>query len=131
MRDNHDGCPEIVSTYSREDHYFAAVRIAPSGESATFEFGVSVPGYHALKRILETRPFDSMPGIPYRYFFCGSHSGPKGPARDTFSFRVRVEQGSTAKNFDFEGPNTLLANLLWFRQLTSISQAPALRRLGQ
>ena len=131
MRDNHDGCPEIVSTYSRDDHYFAAVRIAPSGERATFEFGVSVAGYHALKRILGTRPFDSTPAIPYRYFFCGSHSAPKGPARDTFSFGVRVELGSTVKNFDFEGPKTLLANLLWFRQLTSISQASALKQLEQ
>ncbi len=56
MRDNREGFPEIVNAYERDGQYFGAVRLDRSGNTATFEFGVAVAGYTALKRIL--RPPD-------------------------------------------------------------------------
>ena len=47
----------------------------PVRDVATFEFGVTESGYYALKHILDLRRFDSMPGIPCRFFFSGSYAG--------------------------------------------------------
>ena len=130
MRDNHEGYPEIVRAYERDGQYFGAVRLDRSGETATVEFGVSAAGYSALKRILSARPFDSLPGVPYRHFFCGSYTSSK-PGQDVFAFAIRVEQGETAKNVQFEGPKTLLASLLWFQRLESLGETSALKRLDE
>lgn len=129
MRDSHDGYPEILNPYERDGQYFGVVHVVHPSESATFEFGVSAAGFSALTRIRNTRPFDSMPATPYRYFFCGSFLGATQPEQDVFSFDVRIEQGSTAKNFEFKGPKALLANLLWFQELTSFASASHLKRL--
>lgn len=129
MRDNHDGYPEILNPYERDGQYFGVVRIIRAPESATFEFGVSATGYLTLRHIFNSRPFESMPAAPYRYFFCGSYSRATQPGEDSCSFDVRIEQGSTAKNFEFKGPRALLANLLWFQQLPAIADASHLKRL--
>jgi hypothetical protein len=130
MRDNHEGFFEIVNAYERDGQYFGAVRLDRLGNTATFEFGVSTAGYTALKRILSARPFDSMPGVSYRYFFGGSHTRSKSDP-DTYGFAIRVEQGATGKEFQFEGPKTLLANLLWFQRLEALGEAHALKRLDE
>jgi hypothetical protein len=131
MRDNHGGYPEIMSAYEREGQYFGVVRIVLSDATPTLEFGVSAAGYAALKNILNTRPFDSMPGVPYRYFFSGSFTGAVKPQQEVFAFRIRIEQGIAAKKFEFRGPKELLANLLWFAKLESLEQTFGLRRLEQ
>ena len=128
MRDNHEGLPEILSACQRDGQYFGAVQIVKSGEAAAFEFGVTESGYYALKRILDARPFDSVPGVPCRFFFSGSYTGAE-QGTETVIFGVRVEQGDTAKIFEFQGPRALLANLLWFQGLPSLEPAPGLRRL--
>jgi hypothetical protein len=84
-----------------------------------------------LKRILNARPFDSLPGIPYRYFFTGSFTGATKPGQDAFAFGVRVEQSTAAKNFKFSGPKALLANLLWFSELNSLEETSGLKRLDE
>jgi hypothetical protein len=131
MRDNNDGYPEIMNAYEREGQYFGVLRIVLADGAPTVEFGVSVAGYFALKRILSARPFDSLPGIPYRYFFTGSFTGATKPGQDTFAFSVRVEQGTAAKKFEFRGPKALLANLLWFSKLKSLEETSGLKRLDQ
>jgi hypothetical protein len=128
MRDSHEGLTEIMCAGQRDGQYFGAVRIVKSGEAATFEFGVTESGYYALKRILDSRPFDSMPGVPYRFFFSGSYAGAE-QGTETLTFYVRVEQADTAKNFEFKGPRALLANLLWFQGLASLEPASGLKRL--
>lgn len=131
MRDNHEGLPEILNTFGREGQYFGVVRIVLADGSPAIEFGLSAAGYAALKRILNARPFDSMPGIPYRYFFGGSFTGSAKPAQETFVFDIRVEQGTAAKTFEFSGPKALLANLLWFSKLKSLDETSGLKRLDQ
>jgi len=131
MRDNHDGYPEIVNTYEREGQYFGAVRLILNDGSPTVEFGVTEAGHTALKRILNARPFDVLPGLRYRYFFAGSFIGATRPDQDVFTFDVRIEQGKAAKRFQFNGPKTLLSNLLWFYELKSVGQTDHLNILAR
>jgi hypothetical protein len=102
MRDNHHhGYPEIVNAYEREGQYFGALRIIVADVTFTVEFGVSEAGYYALKRILNGKPFDSMPGVPHRYFFTGSFGRTLNADPDSFIFGVRIEQGKAAKEVRF------------------------------
>ncbi len=130
MRDNHDGYPEILNLCERDGHYFGVVRIVHPSESATFEFGVSAAGYFALRRVLNTRPFDSMPGVLYRYFFRNAFLAATQPEQAMLPFDVRIEQGDSVRTLRFEGPTYLLANLLWFQELKSFEPAAHLKRLG-
>jgi methylase of polypeptide subunit release factors len=113
MRDNHDGCPEILDAFARGGYYFGIVRLSIPGQTATFEFGVDQKGYYALKRVLQSRPFDQLPGLPRRYFYSGSWGVDDG----LVGFRVRVEQGRLARNVGFNGPQALVDNLDWFCRL--------------
>jgi hypothetical protein len=128
MRDNHQACPELMATYERDGLYFGVVRVTLPSDSAAFEFGVEQKGYEALKRILQTRPFDQMPGIAYRYFFTGSY-GRKLKDAEPVTIAVRVEQGTASKNVDFECPISLISNLKWFFSLTDLNEAAALKRI--
>jgi hypothetical protein len=127
MRDNHDGCPELLDAYERDGLYFGAVRVTVAGEAAAFEFGVEQRGYVSLKQILQTLPFD--PLGKHSYFFKGNFSK-REPDSDTVSFGVRIEQGANGKGFDFDGPVSLVSNLLWFQSLKDFQAAGALRRLS-
>ena len=129
MRDNSDGYPEILDAYERDGHYFGVIRIARESEWASFEFGVTQSAFFSLKRILGHRPFDSTPGIPYSYFFTGSFTGAIQPDQQVFTFDVFVEQGQAKRKFEFKGPKSLLANLLWFLKTKSIDEAAPLKRI--
>jgi hypothetical protein len=121
--------PEIVDAYEREGEHFGVVRVVLSGESASFEFGVEPDGYRALRRVLQSRPFAETPGIAHKYFFTGRCSKNRAES-DQCSFGVRIEGGRGARTFDFEGPASLAANLLWFARLQTLAEASALRRLS-
>ena len=129
MRDNHLGYPEIISACERNGQWFGVTRLVLADGTADVEFGVSASGYFALKRILDSRPFDSLPGLAYRYFFTGSFTGAMKPGQEVFDFHVRVECGGAGKEFAFRGPKTLLANLIWFSELKSVEQTSGLKRL--
>ena len=98
----------------REGSYFGAVRVIVGGEAAAFEFGVDKLGYSSLRRVLQSRPFD--PRGQYRYFFRGNF-GKRESDSDTVRFGVHIEQGANVKSFDFDGPTSLVSNLLWFQPL--------------
>lgn len=122
MRDNHEGMPEIVSAYERDGFYFGVVRVRTPPESAAFEFGVTHEGYLALRRILECRPFGSMPGARHSFYFAGDHG------RDSIS--VRIEEGMNGRKLSFDCPTPLVANLLWFFQMKDLGEAAALKRVA-
>jgi hypothetical protein len=126
MRDNHDGYPELLDAYQREGSHFGAVRVIVGGEAAAFEFALDERSYLSLKRILQSRPFE--PRGQYRYFFRGSFSK-RESASDTVKFGVRIEQGANGKGFDFEGPTSLVSNLLWFQSLKDLGPTSPLKRL--
>jgi hypothetical protein len=129
LRDSHQGYPEILATYERDGLYFGVVRVTLADDSATFEFGVDHQGHGALKRILQTRPFDEMAGVVYRYFFTGRYSR-KTMSPELVTIGVRIEEGTNAKNFDFDGPVSLVQNLRWFQSLSDFKEAAALKRIG-
>ena len=73
MRDNADGLPEILEVFEREEHFFCRIRLSIEANLKTYQFGVSRSGYYALRRALEFRPFDGMPGQASRVFFVPSY----------------------------------------------------------
>jgi hypothetical protein len=124
MRDNHDNMPEILDAFQEGAHYFAVVQIERAGDQRQYRFGVSRDGYLALKRVLQLRPFDLMPGVKNRHFFV--------PAAllagdDRVKMGVRVEQGRDGRQLDIEAPNDLFSNLMWFYELNDWSKAEHLR----
>ena len=124
MREDVRKHPEIVDAYQRGDHFFAAIGLHREGSDRVFELGISAASYAALKQVLNTRPFNGMPGLTYRRFFLpiyGRHES------DTASVEIRVEQGRDGKAFRFEFPKDLIANLLWFDQMMNFRPAAHLR----
>jgi hypothetical protein len=126
MRDNHDGYPELFGAYERDGLYYGAVRVTVANETVAFEFGIDKRGYLSLKRILQSRPFE--PRGQYRYFFTGGFSK-RDLASNMVTLCVRVEQGRNGKNFDFDGPTSLVSNLLWFQSLKDLDSTASLKRL--
>lgn len=121
MRDNHKGMPEIIDAFERDKHYFAVLEIEIDGSYKKFQFGVLRPGYLALKRVLQLRPFDMMPGLKYRYFYARSQ---KQPESGKHIMAVRVEQDRDAKLVErIEISQELHASLLWFDRLNSFDEA--------
>src|ERR1700736_538498 len=120
MRDTHEGMPELLSAVERDGGYFGTVRIALSGDTRDIEFEIPPEEYRALRGILQTRPFDQMPGLHYRYFI--AHSiGRAG--EHTATLDIRIEQGGSGRQLPFEIPLALARHLYWFAQLKDFSDA--------
>lgn len=120
MRDNHEGMPEFIRAFQVDGHYFSVVEVTIDEVAKRFQFGVSRRSYLILTRILQTRVFDIMPGLEYRYFYAGS-CRPIDLQTDVMS--VRIEQGRDATTRQFEITKELHSNLLWFSQLTQFEDA--------
>ena len=121
MRDNYEGMPEIISASERDGQYFGVVGIEKNGRHKKVRFGISYSGYKALKRILQLRPFDTMPGLEHSYFYAGSIS--KTNQTEIYKISVRVEQGKDSKNIEAEAPRDLVANLQWFYEMRDLKDA--------
>jgi hypothetical protein len=121
LRDNAEGMLEILQAYERDGLYYGVVRIRTLQEAAAFEFGVSYEGYLALRKILQTRPFGSMPGVPHSFYFAGDHG------RDQVG--VRIEEGMNGRKLSFRCPTPLISNLLWFYGMRDLSEAATLKRV--
>ena len=120
MRDNHNGMPELVDAFEIGGQYFGVIAAVESDKERRFQFGLSLQGYRALKRVLQDRPFDLMPGLKYRYFYSGSQ---KSAPDEKYKMTVRIELDRDAKKKDFDIPKDLHANLLWFQRLDSLADA--------
>ena len=121
--------PEIVAAYERDGFYFGVVRVQAGGEDAAFEFGIEREGHAALKRILECRPFGSMPGIRHAFYFTGS-CGRKKLDEEPVTIEIRVEEGINGRNLSFDCPTSLASNLRWFFQMKDLHEASALTRVA-
>jgi hypothetical protein len=124
MREDVRKHPQIVDAYQRGDHFFAAIGLHRGESDRVFELGISARSYEALKRVLNFRPFSTMPGVAYRRFFLPIYGRNEG---DTASVELRFEQGHDGKAFCFDWPKELIANLLWFDQMTDFRPAAHLR----
>lgn len=130
MRDNPEGYLELRDAYERDGLCFGVVRVRTASEVASIEFGVERAGYLALSRILESRPFGSMPGVKHSFYFTGSHSQEKS-AHEPVIIGIRIEEGRNGKNLDFSCPLSLARNLKWFLHLKNLEEATALRRVPE
>ena len=118
MRDNHEGLPEIINAYERDEHFFCSVSLTIRTETKVFEFGINQESYKAVKRILSLRPFAQFPGAKYRYFY----------AQGT---KIRIEQEKQGKEFEVVAPESLLANLTWFFQVKDFKAVAYLPEITQ
>lgn len=118
--------PEIIDAYLRDNLYFAAIRLQRAGTDKVFELGISHASYLGLRRVLQTRPFDQMPGVSQRYFFVPSYSRNDADP-DRCSSAIRIEQGRNGEDMMFELPQQLIANLLWFYEMETLEPASHLR----
>lgn len=120
MRDNHEGKPEFIRGPEKDGHYFVIIEIHWASQKKRYQFGVSRKSYLVMQRVLQTRTFDTMPGLKYRYFYARS-SHPLDFT--TASMFVRIELGRDATTKEFEIPKELHANLLWFSRLSNPEDA--------
>ena len=127
MRYNHDALPEIVETFERDGRFFGVVQVKLNGLWMAFEFGVLEPGYRALRRVLQERPYENADAGRYRYLFVPKVSHPTG---SPFQFAVRIEQGRNGREFWFDGNRELISSLMWFFQLEDPSDAQHLKMLA-
>ena len=121
MRDTHAGMPEFFEAFQEQEEYFGILGLSIDGNTRVFQFGVTRKGYLTLKRILQTRPFNQMPGLIHQYFLVGS-SHSLDELEEHF-IHVRVEQGRDAKNIKFQAPEELTANLQWFKEIKDFDEA--------
>ena len=120
MRDNSDHLPEILEITETDDHFFCTVLLKSAERSQKFRFGMSRISRDALAKVLQSRPFNVMSGLNYRYFFVPSVAKlSEGKANAA----IRIELGQDAKNIDFILTTELVANFLWFFELNDWSTA--------
>jgi hypothetical protein len=117
MRDRDENVLEFIDAFEKDDHFFVVVEL----RSRRFQFGVSRLGYLAVRNAMQLRPFDTMPGVKYRYFYGGSSR--EGFEGANFVMGVRVESGRDAKTEEITIPQDLHANLLWFDRLEDLNDA--------
>ena len=127
MRDNHDRLPEILQAFERDGAFFATVAVTIASDTRQFEIGLQEDAYRAVKRVLDSRPFDQLPGTAYRYFFVPTVGRTE---RGTANVDFRIEQGASARQFSFEIPVSLAANLMWFFELKDFSPTSHLRSVA-
>ena len=124
MRDTSDGMIEIIKVIEESDGYYSIIEIHIQNEKERLRFGVTQNSYKALRKILQSRPLDTMPGLNYRYFWDRS-IGRKTEKNIFIGIRCEVEGKS--KSFDFEVPQELASNLKWFAELKSFDEVEHLR----
>jgi hypothetical protein len=116
MRDNHEGMVEFIDAFEKGGQFFLVVEL----QGRRFQFGISRNGYLAIRRAMQSRPFDMMPGRKYRYFYSQSQ---KRFATESYSMNFRIELDRDATTEQIPIPKDLHANLLWFRLLKDLADA--------
>jgi hypothetical protein len=128
MRDNHKGLPEIINAYERDEHYFCSVSLTIGAETKIFEFGIDKEAYQVVKRILNLRPFEQLPGIKYRYFFSAKVGRQSTDPLKTHC-AIRIEQDKKGKEFVVDAPEALIANLIWFFRVKDFKELAHLQEI--
>jgi hypothetical protein len=63
MRDNHEGLPELITAFERENRYFGVVQVTIGVETRAYEIGLNTNAYGGFKKMIPLCPFDKMPGL--------------------------------------------------------------------
>jgi hypothetical protein len=125
MRDNHEGMPELLAAYERDGEFYGVAAVMLNSECRQFEFWLPGKAYIALRRILQTRPFDPLSMVQYHYFVADAYG--RSPDSDIANISIRIEQGSTGRQFPFKVPVSLASSLLFFSKLKNFSNAAHLQ----
>jgi hypothetical protein len=121
MRDNSQNMIELVRTFESDGHFFAVFCICIDSSWQNYQIGVQKDAQAALQKVFQKRPFDSLPGVKYRYFFTGTCSNGKDTGQP--SMQVRIESEGQATSEHFHVPIELLQNLVWFSELSDSADA--------
>jgi hypothetical protein len=120
MRDTSEGMIEIIDAVKSEDGCFAFIAVPKKAQRRTFRFEITSAAYKAVRKILESRPLDIMPGLKYRYFWNGSMGG---KTEQKISLGIRCEVGRDGKNINYEVPHNFAENLKWFNEIETFDEA--------
>jgi hypothetical protein len=132
MRDNHQGMPEIIDAFTENDQHFGVFAVEINGISKKFRFGVTRKGYVTLKKVLQLRPFDMMPGLSHRYYYAGGTFrlvNTETLELADCEIAIRVEQGKNGKTISLQSPKELMQNLNWVKQLKDFSETAHLQEV--
>lgn len=120
MCDSSKGMIEFIDALKTDEGYFAIIAVPKHDRIKNFRFAVTHTAYKAIRKILGSRPLDTMPGLKYRHFWKGSMGG-KTEKKIFLGIRCEVDQDS--KSIDIEVPHSLAANLKWFNELPTFDEA--------
>lgn len=121
MQNSSDGMIELMRAFQSELHYFAVLSVAKQGQRQSFKIGVTESGYSSLVKILQNRPFDTMPGLTYRFFFTGVYG--HGIAD------IRIQLAAQSKEFTVSIDDDLNANLVWLERISCLAEAEYLPQI--
>ncbi len=98
---------EFLSAFEADEKYFGRLRLA---QTVVIQIGLERDAYLAFRRIVDQRPFESLPGVRHRYFFTGRYGG---KTDDSINLGIRVELGDRALGSYEPVPHSLAGNMLW------------------
>jgi hypothetical protein len=125
MRDNHEGMPEIIDAFRENEQHFGVFSVEINGIKKKFCFGVTRQGYLTLKKVLQLRPFDTMPGLKHQYYYAGASFrviDTKTLELGECEIAIRVEQNKRGKTISLQAPKELMQNLNWAKKLKDFSE---------
>ena len=117
MRSDRETLIEFIDAFEDRGHFFAVIQ----RRGLRYKFGVSRNGYSSIKKAMQTRLFDTLPGLKYRYFYLNSQRGTSGT--EDYWMEVRVELARDGGKVRIDIPQNLHANLLWFDRLENPDDA--------
>lgn len=123
MRDSSKGMIEFIDALETDEGYFAIIAVPKNDLIKNCRFAVTHTAYKAIRKILGSRPLDTMPGLKYRYFWKGSMGG---KTEQKIFLGIRCEVGKDSKSIDIEVPHYLAANLKWFNEMKTLDEAESL-----
>ncbi|MBN2755494.1 MAG: hypothetical protein JXR81_11635 [Candidatus Goldbacteria bacterium] len=127
MRDNSEGMPEIIKTYTENGNHFVVVGKTIDGINKSFAFWISEKAFVLINKVLSFYPFDKLLKDRYKYFFAGCIR--KDSKKNTQYTDFRIEQGKNGKQFEFEVELQFLKNIIWFSELKDFEQVKHLKEI--
>jgi len=112
---------QLLDAFKKEDNYFSVIQFELNNEILKLRFGIIESDFGHLKQILEYRPFENTGFAPYQYYFAQSYQF-VDDHKELLITKIKVEQLSRNKQFEFKLSKQYLSNLAWFRTFKDKSE---------